>query len=369
MLSGTPALLALLGHSWWDARGPRLAPTSLGLWAAGWILFIVCFWATSSGVSDEDRKHQSRFFLVLQALAALWMFHYVCTGLETTLLAVVAAQLGVHVRLPVGLLWLGSQTLGLGLLGLFHWSPLTSLGWVTLTLPFQVLAFFTSYFAASEQQARLSLAQTVAELRATRELLAESTRASERTRISREMHDLLGHHLTALSLNLEVAKHCSSGESLTQIEKCQHLAKSLLNDVRDVVRALHGEGQVDLARVLAPLTTNIPRPMIHLNVPSGIKLSDPEQAHTLIRCVQEIVTNAVRHAAADNLWVELDPGDERLEIRAWDDGRGASDVREGNGLRGMRERLEGLGGRLVINAGVRKGFRIEATIPLAGAQP
>ena len=288
-------------------------------------------------------KHRNRTLLVVQALAALFMFHFVCSGLETTLLAVVAAQLGVYVRLPIGLLWLGLQTTVLGLLGLQHGDGLASLGWVVLTLPFQALAFFTSYFAASEQQARLSLMRTNAELRATQELLAESGRVAERARISGEMHDLLGHHLTALSLNLEVARHRSDGEAQNQIEKCQSLTKKLLGDVREVVRSLRGDECVDLARVLGPLTTDIPRPKIHLSVPKDVKIYDPERAHALVRCVQEIVTNSVKHAGADNLWIEFVKMDGKLHVRARDDGRGAASVKEGQGLRGMRERPRATG--------------------------
>jgi len=295
------------------------------------------------------------------------MFHFVCTGLETTLLAVVAAQLGVYVRLPAGFLWMGAQTALLGGLGLLHWDPLASLGWVLLTLPFQALAFFTSYFAASEHETRRRLTRANAELLATQQLLSESSRVAERSRISSELHDLLGHHLTALSLNLEVARHRTGGEARNRVEKCQGLAKKLLGDVRDAVRSLKIRQPVDLTRVLSPLTADIPKPKIHLRVPQGVKVYDPEHAHALIRCVQEIVTNAVKHSGAENLWIELIKTDRELEVRARDDGRGAPSVKEGHGLNGMRTRLEKLGGRLDIHASSRRGFRLNAVLPLPGA--
>ena len=64
---------------------------------------------------------------------------------------------------------------------------------------------------------------------ATRALLADSARVNERTRISRELHDLLGHHLTALSLNLEVAGHLSEGRAKEHVQQAHTLALSLIH--------------------------------------------------------------------------------------------------------------------------------------------
>ena len=83
--------------------------------------------------------------------------------------------------------------------------------------------------------------------------------------------------------------------------------------------------------------------------------------------MQEIVTNAIKHAGADNLWIEFVKMDGKLQVRARDDGRGAVSVKEGQGLRGMRERLERLGGRLEIEAMPQRGFSLNAFIALPGA--
>jgi len=86
----------------------------------------------------------------------------------------------------------------------------------------------------------------------------------------------------------------------------------------------------------------------------------------VLRCVQEIITNAIRHAAADNLWIELARTDSGIAIQAWDDGRGSKEVQPGHGLIGMRERLEQVGGRLEIETQPAKGFRLTAWMPLSG---
>jgi signal transduction histidine kinase len=97
-----------------------------------------------------------------------------------------------------------------------------------------------------------------------------------------------------------------------------------------------------------------------VSAPESLRLRDPL---TLLRCAQEIATNAARHAAAENLWIELQQREGVLELRARDDGKGAADVQPGNGLRGMRERLERAGGALTIETRPGHGFALCATLP------
>jgi len=92
---------------------------------------------------------------------------------------------------------------------------------------------------------------------------------------------------------------------------------------------------------------------------------DDERALAIVRCVQEIVTNTLRHAHADRLWVTVRTTPEEVSVEARDDGRGASSVRPGNGLVGMRERVEGLGGRLIVDSAPSQGFHVTARIPTA----
>jgi len=84
----------------------------------------------------------------------------------------------------------------------------------------------------------------------------------------------------------------------------------------------------------------------------------------LLRCAQEIITNAVRHAQARNLWLTFErTGANELAIHAHDDGRGAGNLRHGNGLTGMRERLAQIGGRLDITTARDQGFALHAWVP------
>ena len=133
--------------------------------------------------------------------------------------------------------------------------------------------------------------------------------------------------------------------------------------MREAVRSLRGDAAVDLERVLAPLAAGIERPAIHLAVPAALELADPERAQALVRCVQEIITNAIRHSGAEHLWIEVAQAGGRLEVVGRDDGRGARRLRFGQGLTGMHERLAGLGGSLEVDSPPAGGFRVRAVIP------
>src|SRR6266699_349946 len=185
-----------------------------------------------------------------------------------------------------------------------------------------MVAYAYCFLAASEASARAGLARANNELRATGELLANTSRLTERERISRELHDTLGHHLTALSLNLEAASHLAGDNALVQIQRAQSVTKLLLSDLRGVVSALRGEDPIGLAQALRTLVAGVAAPQIHLVISEDLAIDDPTRAHTVLRCVQEIITNAIRHAAAGNLWIELLRTGNGAAIRSRDDGRG-----------------------------------------------
>ena len=229
---------------------------------------------------------------------------------------------------------------------------------------FSMFIFVTSLVARQQTEARDEQRRLNSELRATRALLAESARVNERTRISRELHDLLGQQLTALTLNLEVAGHLAEGQALDHVKRSHALAKLLLGNVREVVSQLRETGAIDLAAALRPLTENVPSLDIQLDIEDPLNVEDPQRAHVLLRCTQEIITNAVRHAGARHLWIKVyREAPDRVVVEARDDGVGADMVNVGNGLRGMRERLQQCGGQLQVETRPGEGFRLRATVP------
>jgi len=334
------------------------------LWLTCFFVFGATFGLTRWNVSSPNGRLLQFASLAVQAITALVMIILVCSGHEGALLVLVSAQLGWFMSLRRALLWVSTQAALMGVILAFGGRSTLSL--MSTYVGFQVLALFSCFLAASEASARSGLARANSELRATGELLANTSRLAERERISRELHDTLGHHLTALSLNLEAASHLAQENALVQIQRAQSVTKLLLSDVRGVVSVLRGEDPIGLAQALRTLVAGVPAPQIHLLIAEDLAIDDPMRAHTVLRCVQEILTNAVRHAAAGNVWIELARTGSGIAIRARDDGRGAKEVRPGHGLTGMRERLEQVGGTLEIETQPAKGFRIQAWMPVSG---
>lgn len=226
---------------------------------------------------------------------------------------------------------------------------------------FQAFAALIVTVARREGEARTELALAHAELRAATRLLELSTRNEERLRISRDLHDALGHKLTALALALEVAQHRSDGPAREQVRRARTIAKDLLADVRDTVGALRGTTTA-LGPALQELADGIPGLAVDLSVEETVPLSS-ERSLAVVRCVQELATNAIRHGDARHLRVAVTSDEDGLRVVAQDDGRGTSELRTGNGLTGMRERFTELGGRVEFSTAPGAGFRLDATVP------
>jgi signal transduction histidine kinase len=235
-----------------------------------------------------------------------------------------------------------------------------------LFLGISLFAFMSGVVTLRQHEARDQLRKVNSELRATQALLADNTRIAERVRIARELHDLVGHHLTALTLNLEVATHLVDGKALEHVQQAHSLAKLLLADVREVVSDMRVDDEVDLAAALRTLVSGVPEPAIHLDLPADLSMTDPRRAQVLLRCAQEMITNSVRHARAKNLWISLVQDVDGVSLTARDDGRGVGKVDAGNGLEGMRERLRQLGGELKIESSPGAGFALRAWVPMEG---
>ena len=356
--------------SWDRLRRAGTSPRDYAAWIVVFLLFGAAFLVTTSAARFERDRKGALALIASQAAAVVALAALPpCYGLEGALLVLVAIQLGGRISRAAGLLWIGVQSLVLFATMALHWNTHMGILLGGAYLPFQLLAFWTASLLARETGARESLARANAELEATRELLVETHRVAERVRIARELHDLLGHHLTALALNLEVASHLvdSGSEPRAHIEAARDRSKALLREVRDAVRTMReGEG-LRLDAAVKALSAGIPRPRIHVRFAENLPFCDTGSAQVLLRCAQEMITNAVRHSDAENLWLEFLSSDGAIEIQARDDGRGSGNVRAGNGLSGMRERLEERGGRLAVRTNPGRGFEIVAVLPASPA--
>ena len=357
-------LLRLVGILTWAVVGGPSVGVSLP-WTAAWLLFGAAFWWTTRA---RDGAHDVAG-LVIQTLAAALLVALGSTALDAVCFVIVAGQLPSMVPAKVGLPWIGAQTAILAVCFADRFSPSQALVATGVYAGFQVFAHEAAAIAEREARGRRELARLNAELRATQGLLAEATRVAERLRIAGELHDALGHHLTALSLNLEVAGHLAEGQAAEHVARAHALTRLLLADVRAVVGTLREDGKIDLAGSLQSLVEGIPTPRVELSIPEGLDVQEPALAHTVFRCVQEAVSNAVRHSGARNLRIAVEWGPHGLEVTAEDDGRGAEGPSLGNGLRGMKERLERLGGTLQLDTAPGAGFRLRALLPMPSEAP
>ena len=339
-----------------------------------YLAFGLCYWLATRSLGSRDTAASTRGnFVLLMVLttAAVAVGYFTQTGLSAMLLLVMAGVLPWILSLRAAVAWLLMAHIPLvpSFMARDDFSFWEALFQSTFYVGFSAFVLVTAYVARQQAQARDEQRRLNAELRATRMLLAESARVNERTRISRELHDLLGHHLTALSLNLEVAGHMTEGRALEHVKQAHALAKLLLTDVREVVSQLREGDAIDLGGALLLLTERVPALTIHMNIEEPLTLDDAERAHVLLRCTQEIITNAVRHAGARNLWIHCRREGGQIVINAHDDGRGADVVIAGNGLRGMRERLRQHGGNMTIESRAGGGFRLCLQVPVETTEP
>lgn len=229
---------------------------------------------------------------------------------------------------------------------------------------FQGFAMLIAHYASSAEQARDRLALVNADLLATRALLADSARDAERLRMARELHDVAGHKLTAMMLNLRALAAEPDLAERREVQVAQQLAGELLGDIRSVVQALRDARGLDLGTALRALAAPLPKPALELQLDERLHLTNPALAETLLRVVQEALTNAARHADAAHLRVALRREGAALELRIDDDGRVRAPLREGNGLSGMRERVAAAGGDLDFSLSPEGAMRIHARFPL-----
>jgi signal transduction histidine kinase len=308
--------------------------------------------------------------LVILTGSAIAMGWFSQSGLSAMLMLVIAVVLPWQLPVGAGLMWMLMQNLMLiPIIASYKgWTTVTAILQVCMYLGISALVFFTSMIASLQAEEREAQRRLNSELRATRALLAESTRIAERMRIARDLHDLIGHHLTALSLNLEVASHLTNPQAAEHVLKAQATAKHLLSDVREVVSELRQDDAIDLTQALRSLVEGVPGLNVQLDTPPRFSVEDPRRAQVLLRCAQEIITNTARHAGARNLWLRFDYVNANLlELAARDDGRGATNFRPGNGLSGMRERLAEFGGSVMVDPALHQGFALTVRLPLGEA--
>ena len=223
---------------------------------------------------------------------------------------------------------------------------------------FLCVIFGLSNFAFAQQTRANSLLE-----RANSEIERLSAEA-ERERIARDLHDLLGHTLTVITMKLDLARRLLSHDSdraRNEIVEAEQTARSALAEVREAVSGYRAEGldaEINRARrSLLSADVKLTTILAPVNLSSS-------QVDVLCLALREAVTNIVRHAHATVCHVALLEKDRTIHFTIEDNGRGG-EIREGNGLRGMRERLQSLAGAVKLTGLANGGTRLELTLPMA----
>ena len=197
----------------------------------------------------------------------------------------------------------------------------------------------------------------------------------ERARFAREMHDTLAQGLAGVVIQLEAAMHALPDKPETaeaHVARACQLARESLGGARRSVWALrpHGmeEGNLSsaLSQIVDQLAPGSPTQISFATEGQGYELSG-ETEDNLLRIGQEAMTNALKHARPSQIRVVLDYDDERVRLRVEDDGQGfdpsVTDQGDGLGLRGMRERVARIGGRLTVDSQPGEGTRVVVEVP------
>jgi signal transduction histidine kinase len=340
----------------WPLRGVPVSP----LW---FIPFAIFGAAVAGAMALKLRQGLLWTLLSVQVAAVAAMAIIVPWAGISQFLVIIAWQVAMATTPRRALSWVALQTLVI--IGALAQALNPDLCWVIFkSVALQLLLVFTASALRKEAETARALAQTNRELRSAQAIIANRVRDAERLRISRELHDAWGHELTALGLQLEIASHVTEpGRANDNVVQAKGLARALLANVRDVVGTLRETERCDLKDALEALAQSVPAPVVHVDISAGVRVS-PDQAHALMRCAQEAVTNAVKHAEASNLWLQVTQDGEGVRLVARNDGSARPAASPpGSGLLGMRERVEALGGKLAVRTGVDFGFAVEAWLP------
>lgn len=233
-----------------------------------------------------------------------------------------------------------------------------------------VFTLYKGYREESERNKELydELLTTHLQLKEYSEEIGHLTTLSERNKIARDLHDTLGHELTGLIMQMEMASRLMD-QDLTKgqaiLEEAKTSARGSLSQVRAIVDTLKSDEEKEWTQ------NSIKELIDHFSEMTDVRINyessgdgtvNPDISLTLYRLIQESLTNAVRHGRASKINIHIDyrPGEVAFEIH--DNGKGCLDLCYGNGLSGMMERISALHGNLTFDG--TKGFRIQGSIPI-----
>jgi two-component system sensor histidine kinase DesK len=236
----------------------------------------------------------------------------------------------------------------------YSWADLGFITFLTVALGFTMLAF-------------RRLIATVIDLRTARAEVARLAISDERLRISRDVHDILGHSLSVIALKAQVARRLMRSDpdaAAAAVGDVESVARESLAAVRAMVT---GYRQRSLAEELQGARDVLDAAGIAFAVTRDT-VAPPAPVDSLLAwTVREGVTNVLRHSHANHCEISLESSNGGFTVAIVDDGVGGIANAGGSGLHGLRERVGAAGGRVEAGPGERGGFRLQAYVPAAAA--
>lgn len=330
------------------------------------VLFGLVFWFVTNNIGQMSFKLKAWLSIVILTALVLLINHFTDSAAGVLYALIISVLLAWLFPVKQSLLLLFICNLLIGLQFSYIGTDLDNRSqyYVLFFIYFgvSVFSYIISLVAFKQQNAKEELRMLNTELKATQVLLADSSRINERLRISRELHDLIGHHLTALTLNLEAASHMTEGKPQGYVKKAHSIARLLLSDVREVVGSFRQSGTLDLGLAISELLSGLPRLEVIQEIPEEFLVEDPKLAQTILRCAQELITNTMKHAQASRLKVKLERNDKSIVLTIQDNGIGLGQAKMGNGMTGMAERVKLLNGECEYNS--HNGLKSTLTFPI-----
>ncbi|MBL0027557.1 MAG: sensor histidine kinase [Rhodanobacteraceae bacterium] len=191
---------------------------------------------------------------------------------------------------------------------------------------------------------------------------------AERERIGRDLHDLLGHTLSVIALKSELAAKLIDRDidaARVEIKEVERVTRQALFEVRRAVTGMRAHG---LLAELASGRAALASAQVHFDYQVQPQDLPTQTENVLAMCLREAVTNIIRHAHARRCHARLDCAEARVVLEISDDGVGGVRA-EGNGLSGMRERIEAAGGRLLVESPKEGGTQLRIELPMTLPEP
>lgn len=323
----------------------------------GWLWFL----------GDELDRLDANSIAVLVVLTVLtfWLLSMGVSGSTPILLILLLSLYAVRLSFRATIISLLTLNAAYFLIMILNWQATLSSALVSLAAygSFQMFALMVMRYGQKSERMADELRLVNADLMATRTLLADSARDQERLRLSRELHDVAGHKLTALKMNLRAIRANASTQDADALATADELAGELLNDLRAVVRQLRQGDGLSLAQGIKQMAAPLRGLELHLDMSNEVKVERVIDAEVLLRVAQEGLTNAVRHGRASEAWMVLTRANGHWQMQLDDNGQVDWPLHPGMGMKGMQERLESLDGSLQFSSSDHGGLQLRAQLP------